>query len=349
MIGSTPRRRAGVGGCRRPITAAAVLLVLAASSLVGAGPASGAPERAAVTTGGCRSVGSADAPTGGGPNRATVVVDIGSGLVWSACVSFSGTISGVEALERAKAVITDLEPVYDQYSGLGRAVCQLRGVGSPPPDCLGKSVNYWSLSLNGKVAPVGAGAISLRDGDVEGWRYGTGGTPRAATQGTEAAVAPPPPTTTAPPPATTQPPGASTVPKGGSLTGSTAPDGTPLDPTVTPSGEATSTTEPGATTSITSAGQTTTTTSSSVDGDPKPADDAAAAGAGAAANSSDDGSGGVGSASADDAASDGGSSAPAMVGFVVVIAAVGAGAVFIRRRRIHATPAGSAASSASPA
>ena len=38
-----------------------------------------------------------------GISRATVVVDTGSGPVWSACISFDGTISGTKALELAGA------------------------------------------------------------------------------------------------------------------------------------------------------------------------------------------------------------------------------------------------------
>jgi hypothetical protein len=318
-----------------------VLVALAATSTVGPRPASGAPERAVAATGGCRAVGSSDAPTGGGPNRATVVVDTGSGPVWSACVSFSGTISGIEALDRAASVITDLDPVYDQYGGIGRAVCKLRGVGTPPPDCLGKSVNYWSLSVNGKVSPVGAGAITIRDGDVEGWRHGTGGLPRAATEGTEAAEAPPAPTTTKPPATTTptSPPAVTpTAPGGGSMTGSTKPDGTPADPTTTRPGETTtSTTEPGQTTT-TKAGETTTTSAE---------DDGVVEVAGAqdgGDGGSDDGRGesasaaSASSATAGDGDDGSSSSLPAALGFAAVIAAIGGGTVLIRRRNASAQP-----------
>lgn len=335
-----PRRRRG-GGHRRPLAAATLLVALAATSLVGAGPASGAPDRVAAT-GGCRAVSSSDAPSGGGPSRATVVVDTGSGPVWSACISFSGTISGVEALERAEAVITDLDPVYDQYTGLGRAICKLRGVGTAPPDCLGKSINSWWVSLNGKVTSVGAGSLQITDGDVEGWRYASGGAaPRAATEGTEAAAAPVVPTTTAPPAPTTQPPGGTTAPTqpgGGSLTGSTKPDGTPVDPTTTRPGE-TTTTKAGQTTT-TAKGQTTTT--SEADGrttQVASADEAGGTdGDGSASGESAAGSAGTTAASTGDGGS-GGSSAPAVLGFLAVLAAIGGGTIVIRRRNA-ASPTG---------
>ena len=56
-------------------------LVVATSAPVGA-----------EASGGCRPVGGTPSVTGG-PHRATVVVDPGSGEVWSACISFAGTIT----------------------------------------------------------------------------------------------------------------------------------------------------------------------------------------------------------------------------------------------------------------
>ena len=345
MITPVPRHRAGVGGFRRPsgvlaaLATAAVLLVGAGSSLA----AEASPQRVAATTG-CQSVGGGSVASGGGPHRATVVVDTGSGPVWSACISFSGSISGIEALERAQSVITDLDPVYDQYAGLGKAVCRLRGVGSDPPDCLGKSTSYWSYSHDGKVAPVGAGSVSVGDGDIEGWRYGSGGTPRAATDGTRATSAAPATTTTRPVTATTRPATPTTAPGTGALTGSTKPDGTPAT-TVAP--------KPGDTTTSTAKGTTTT----AADGTTTTADGAAVQGAevegsaasddatGSGSGSDDESAAAAGSASAaaaggdDGSSSGGGSSAASVAGFVAVIALVGAGTVLVRRRRIAADQA----------
>jgi hypothetical protein len=308
----------------------AVLLALAAPSAVGSGPAAAAPGRVAAT-GGCRPVGSSDAPSGGGPNRATVVVDTGSGAVWSACISFNGTISGIEALERAESVITDLDPVYDQYSGLGRAVCRLRGVGTDPPDCLGKSVDSWWVSLNGRVTGVGAAGLQIRDGDVEGWRYASGGAaPRPATNGTEAAAAPVAVTTTRPSTPTTQPSG------GGGISGSTH-DGGLTGSAGTGSPSRSTTTLPGATTTTSKTGQTTTTakgqTTTTSDDQPKvegaSADGDEGSGDESASGAATSASGGLAPGSDDD----GGSSAPAILGFLAVIAALGGGAVLVRRRR----------------
>lgn len=108
-------------------------------------------------------------------------------------------------------------------------MCKLRGVGTDPPDCLGKSVNYWNYFHNGAYARAGAGSTTVSDGDTQGWRYGTGGKPRAATNGTETSAAPPPttaaptPTTSPRPPATptTRPSaGGGTPPSSGSGSGS---------------------------------------------------------------------------------------------------------------------------------
>ncbi|MEO6629330.1 MAG: hypothetical protein ABIP03_12270 [Aquihabitans sp.] len=169
---------------------------------------------AAAATGGCRPVGGGTF-TPGGAQQATVVVDTGAGPVWSACITFAGSVSGVEALELAARTIPGLDPVYDIYAGQGRAICQLRGVGNPPPDCLGKSAEYWSYFRNGTYAAGGAGAAAVHGGDVEGWRWGRGTPPRAATVGTEAAAAPPrpaPPTTTPAAPPVTSPGPVATTP-----------------------------------------------------------------------------------------------------------------------------------------
>lgn len=233
----------------RPLAVLAVGLLIAVLSVVAP---LGAPA-ASAATGSCRSVSGAPAATGG-PQRATVVVDTGSGPIWSACISFSGTISGVDALELAKAQIPGLSPVYDIYAGQGRAVCRLRGVGNDPPDCLGKSVEYWGYFRNGRYSSAGAGAVRVRDGDVEGWRWGSSGaTPRQATDGYEAAAYVAPPTTAAPTtapsataPPTTRPPSPTVAPR--------APTGSPADAVPAPGGSAGSPALPGA-----SGGATTTT------------------------------------------------------------------------------------------
>lgn len=331
-----------------------VLVATLAAGFVGLGPgAQAAPGRPAEASTGCVDVASGAPVGGGGPSRATVVVDTGTGAVWSACISFRGEISGVEALERADAVIADLDPVYDQYVGLGRAVCRLRGVGSDPPDCLGKSPSYWSYSHNGRVASVGAGAVTVRDGDVQGWRYGSGGTPRSATVGSRATSAAPATTTTTRPPATTTAVPATTVPApgGGGLVGrpggptTTVPAGAvPTSaPAVDPeAGEdpASATTQPG------DADPTSTTVASPPE---ESADAEAPAGDGDAAvaapgSSSGGSSGASGSGTAGGGASGASSSgAGSALGFAAALALVGGAAVLVRRRRLTTTGGGPAA------
>lgn len=230
-------RRAGV------LVAVLALGLAPVLALVGPAGAQSAPATASGTSG-CRAVGGG-AVDGGGPHRATVVVDTGSGTVWSACVAFDGTIDGIRALELAKAQIPDLDPVYDVYAGEGRAVCQLRGVGNPPPDCLGKSAAYWAYFHDGTYSRRGAGSTTVGDGDVDGWRWGSSTTPpRSATAGYEAVAATPTPTPTTAPRATTT----TTRPAAGGGTGGSG-SGSGLH--VTPGGVPATTTAPDAGSSAT--------------------------------------------------------------------------------------------------
>jgi hypothetical protein len=288
---------------------------------------SAAPARPAAATSGC--VGIDGLPVaGGGPSRATVVVDTGTGPVWSACISFSGALTGIDALDRADATIADLDPVYDQYSGLGRAVCRLRGVGSDPPDCLGKSADYWSFSVNGRVASVGAGAVTVRDGDVHGWVYGGGGTPRSASLGSRATSAPPPTTTVVPGPAPTAPAPTTAEPRPETPTPSASVPRN-SDAVSGPSGEA----SPDATTAPAEGeGQVrgVTTEQAGDAGDPVAAgsgiDEEQELAAAAVSSGGSEGSSG----------GDGGSGIGSLVGFGAALAAIGVAGMVVRRRRLGA-------------
>ncbi len=270
-------------------------------------------------TGACQAVGGGPS-TPAGPQRATVVIDTGTGPVWSACVSFSGTISGTEALARAQSVISDLNPVYDLYAGEGRAVCRLRGVGTDPPDCLGKSVDYWSYFRNGAYARGGAGTSTVHDGDTEGWRFGHGRAgPRPSTQGTQAVVAlpptPPPPTTPPVVPPTSPGPAASVVPS--ATAGPDGPPGPVPGPTVP---GATTTAPPGATTSSTGAGSSSSTSRLGANGTADPGGGMVVAGAASPPTSPP-------------TPSSGGGSSSSAIGFVAALSAVGAVGFVVRRRR----------------
>lgn len=114
------------------------------------------------------------------PHHAGVIVDTGS-EVKTAVVEFSeDSISGLELLRRA-----GFDPETYGFSGLGAAVCKMCGKGcSADSNCLTcNGGNYWSYSraTSGtdvfKTSGTGASTAVVRDGDIDGWKYGTGGSP----------------------------------------------------------------------------------------------------------------------------------------------------------------------------
>jgi hypothetical protein len=128
-------------------------------------------------------VGSAALPAHAAESRAFVVIDTGSS-VRTAVVSFSGTITGLEALELAGA-----DPVTYGYAGIGAAVCALDGVGhSAGNECLGTADDprYWAYwrapkgTTGWSYSNLCACRTTVRDGDVEGWRFGVGSRPRVS-------------------------------------------------------------------------------------------------------------------------------------------------------------------------
>lgn len=142
-------------------------------------------------------------PAAAAENRAVVVIDTGAGSR-RVVINFSGTITGIQALQLAGA-----NPVLYAYSGQGAAVCALDGVGHDPTDnsCLGTQSDprYWAYfrALGGagswSPSPRGAGATTVSDGDVEGWRFGTGQAPPFSSFCDVVGCAPPPPTPASPP------------------------------------------------------------------------------------------------------------------------------------------------------
>ena len=249
--------------------------------------------------------------------RAAVVVDLGNGDVRSACVRFTEeSISAKDALERAQ-----MQPVFRAYSGQGTAVCALCGKGCPADEsCLtcGGS-NYWAYhrARAGAVAysPSAAGVSStrVRDGDVEGWRWGSGGPPPLMTVdqvcGAAAQPSPPPP----PPadsggsgPSPAPPPSSGGDPQSPAPPAQRAPSATlaaPAAPAVAPP-ETSSTTGPATTETI-------------VVPSPSSTSDIAAA----SRTRSD----------RNDSGSEGGSPL-SLVGFGLLLAAIGAWAAWARRR-----------------
>lgn len=154
-------------------------------------------------------------------HHAAVIVDTG-GDVHRVVISFTeDSISGIDALQRAGG-----SPVIYTFGGQGGAVCRIFGVGRDAgPACLGGQDGdnrYWAYfrgpagSSKFTYSSIGAGSARVHDGDVEGWKFGTGTAPAYVSL---ASLLPPP--TTQPPPTTptTKAPGAVTPGSGGGTTG----------------------------------------------------------------------------------------------------------------------------------
>ncbi|MFA5885525.1 MAG: hypothetical protein WDA60_16865 [Acidimicrobiia bacterium] len=122
------------------------------------------------------------APAAAAESNAVVVVDTGDAVDWVP-ISFSGTITGVQALQLAGANLA----TYG-FAGQGLAVCSINGTGHAATDdaCLGTpdDPRYWAYfrapsgATGWSYARQGGGGSTVGDGDVEGWRFGTGAAPR---------------------------------------------------------------------------------------------------------------------------------------------------------------------------
>ncbi len=162
------------------------LAVVLMTALVGGGPAS------------------ADSP-----GRAGLVVTFGDGMTVTRCLQFEGEeISGADLLEAS-----GLSVVFSRYGGLGGAVCMIEAEGCADPGdcfcrCKGGECRYWSYyRLNDEGAweysNAGPSSRRLRNGDVDGWAWGSGSIGGGATPATYAfeEICPPPAATPPPPPA----------------------------------------------------------------------------------------------------------------------------------------------------
>lgn len=127
--------------------------------------------------------------------RAGLVVQFGDESVREFCVSFAREgLSGLDLLLRS-----GLEVVYEDHGAAGVTVCRVGDTGSdfPREPCFARCGNvasgcvfwgYYRLDRESgawRFSELGAAATVVRDGDVEGWRWGEhsagGGNPPAPT------------------------------------------------------------------------------------------------------------------------------------------------------------------------
>ncbi|MCB0067152.1 MAG: hypothetical protein M9936_11965 [Caldilinea sp.] len=116
--------------------------------------------------------------------QAGLVIVHGDGSVTTQCVAFAEeSITGAELLVRSGL------DVAMEASSMGATICRLDGEGCGYPQescfcqCEGSSCIYWSYWRLGDegwtYSNLGAGNSTVRDGDVDGWRWGEGTVERA--------------------------------------------------------------------------------------------------------------------------------------------------------------------------
>ena len=112
-------------------------------------------------------------------NQAALVVMHGDGSVSQQCVAFSEPeISGYALLEKAGL------DIGVEATAMGNAVCRLDGEGCNYPQetcfcqCQGTPCKYWSYWQQAEGAweysALGGSSTTVRNGDVQGWVWGTG-------------------------------------------------------------------------------------------------------------------------------------------------------------------------------
>jgi hypothetical protein len=285
-----------------PFVAALVFVV---AVLTGLGPAHAQPASAAT-----------------GDHRAAVVVSANGTVVRKVVTFRSDSIGGLEALRSA-----GFDPVVYGFSGLGAAICALHVppqgpvIGCPADNtCLTcASPIYWSYheapsgTSTFHISRAGASNTRVRDGDVEGWKWGSGDPPPYTSVASLTGPPPGPPPTAAPPAPGAGGGGSGSVPRG------TAPK------TPNRAGAVVTTTTP--TTAAPPAGVAAPTTASTAASGTVPPSTTTARGARVEARR----------ASRDRGSGSGPGSAVGFAVFALVAAALGAGVVLARRARGRAT------------
>lgn len=119
-------------------------------------------------------------PTQLDESRAALIIDTG-GEVKKVCLRFrSPSIAALALLQRA-----GIDASTTTFAGTGVAVCSLCGTGCPADGtCLtcggDRYWSYWRASAGSSTyeyAHEGVGEHVIRNGDVEGWRWGDGKAP----------------------------------------------------------------------------------------------------------------------------------------------------------------------------
>ncbi len=136
-------------------------------------------------------------------NYAAVVIDTGQ-EVKKFCLAFpEDEITGAEALRRV-----DAQVVFANFGTRGQAVCSLCGTGCPSSNCFCDPNRFWAYHRAGPggapyaFSRTGASGTAVRNGDVEGWKWGGGEAPPAAKVSEVCNVDEPPSRTSSAAPAT---------------------------------------------------------------------------------------------------------------------------------------------------
>ncbi len=118
------------------------------------------------------------AETARATNYAGLVIRHGDGSVVTRCVAFEeSSISGIELLYRSGLAVDA------PTSGYGASVYGIDGEGTAEDWSSGRaSWSYWHVRGGWVFSPIGASSYSVKQGDVDGWSWGsqTGPTPPPA-------------------------------------------------------------------------------------------------------------------------------------------------------------------------
>ncbi|MBW3595314.1 MAG: hypothetical protein KY391_07015 [Actinobacteria bacterium] len=111
-----------------------------------------------------------------GPHAVLVVDTDAPGGEFRYCVALpDGSVTGIELIQLAN----DQHGLQYRLGYGGNAVCQLAGVGYDSDECLEEGPEFWGYwrgdgSGGWDWSSSGGNATTVRDGDVEGWAWGTG-------------------------------------------------------------------------------------------------------------------------------------------------------------------------------